>query len=89
MQEMGWGISALETLHEKGSVVSSKAERVAQRPVDSHLARRIRHVVEVTLRVRIFKIDRWRNDIFANCLHTGSQFDATGRSEKVAGHGLG
>src|SRR5262245_61540259 len=44
-------------------VVSAEPERVVHNRVNRQLARRVWHVIEVTLRVRLFEIDGRRDDI--------------------------
>ena len=69
--------------------MSAKTEVIRDSHVDRHLAGLVRHVVEVTIRVRILEIQRRRHDAMTDSKGTDGGFDATSGAQQVTRHGLG
>src|SRR5207245_2569488 len=69
-------------------VRAAEAEGVRQRDLDVLLARLVRHVVEVAVRIRRFVVDRRRQDAVVQCEHGRDRLHAAGGAEEVARHRL-
>src|ERR1700681_849385 len=80
---------APELLEQERGVVPAEAERVRKRQLDVELARALRDVIEVTLRVRVLEVNGgWRNPLFDR-LDRDHRLDRSGGSKQVAHHRLG
>src|SRR6267142_610754 len=92
----GWGaisgppISSGPVLAEgQRRVGAAEAEGVRQRRLDVLLARLVRDVVEVAVRVGRLVVDRGRQHAVIEREHRGDRLDAAGGAEEVARHRLG
>ena len=69
--------------------MAAEPERVVQEGVDLHRAGRVRHVVQITGRIRVLQIDGRRSDLGLEGLAAQERFDTTRRTEHVSGRSLG
>src|SRR6476661_1970562 len=69
--------------HGKRHVVAAEAEAVAQGYLDVALRRLVRRVVEVTFRVRVLIIDRWRNHAITDHERADEEFQRAGGPKHV------
>lgn len=72
-----------------GRVLPAKTEIVAEDGPNPAGARSIRHVIQITVGIRILEIDRGRDHLSLNRLHAYDRLDATGGAEQVTGHRFG
>src|SRR3984893_9942352 len=80
---------ASELLEEQGCVVPAEAEGVRQRQLDVQLARPLRDVVEITLRVGVLQVDGRRRDAFLDGLHRDHRLNRSGGAQQMAQHRFG
>ena len=74
-------VSPLKLRHQHRGVVTAEAKRVAERGVDLHRTRLIRHHVEVALRVLVVHVDGGRGHLVADGKDRGGKLHATGGTE--------
>src|SRR5690349_12346392 len=86
-----WTISATISdgaEHQRG-VGAAEAERVGQRRADLHVARRIRHEVEIALRILLEQVRRGWCNLVAQRQRGEHRLDAARGAEQVPRHRLG
>src|SRR5579859_5512666 len=57
------GAGTVDAAEAQADVVAAEPERRAEREVDARVATRVRHIVEVALRVRLVQVDRGRHEL--------------------------
>src|SRR5579859_6189310 len=79
----------LDRPDDHAAVVAAEAEAVGDGPPYPHLARRVRHVIEIAGRIGSAKVDGGMDDARLDAHHGGDQLDAAAGAEQVADHALG
>src|SRR5919206_4086834 len=77
-----------ELLHDQARVVPAEAERIREADADLGLARLVRDVVEIALRVRLVVVDRRRQHAALDGEDREDRLDRAGRAEAMAGCAL-
>ena len=60
---------------------AAEAERIRHDGADFHVARFIRHVIQIALLILIVQIDGRRRDLVLKCQHREHRFDTARRTE--------
>jgi len=84
-----FSISPHKLLRRDARVVTAEAEGVVDDGVHLHFARNVGHIIQITFRIGILKIDGRRDDPVLDCKGAGGHFDRARRAEHVAGRALG
>src|ERR1700756_2250690 len=85
----GSGLLPGPALENQGGVGAAKTERIRESVIHGGLARNVGNVVEITVRIRLFLIDRRRQGLIAQRKNTNAAFKAACAAEEMTGHGLG
>ena len=79
----------VEARHDDGDVLAAKAKAVRQRDLAISFASDVGDVIEITKRIRIFVIDRRRQDFVANRHQANDQFRRASGRNQVPHHAFG
>ena len=77
------------TFEYQTSISSTESEVVGKYIVDFRITSLIRYVIEITIRVRKFVVDRGRQLVFHQSFDRENSLKSAGGSESVAGHRFG
>src|SRR5262245_28621795 len=79
---------SVHPLQDQAAVGAAEAEGVREHVVEPGLARRVGHVVEIALGIRVLVVDRRRNDAVVDGERADRRLEAPGGAEQVARHRL-
>src|SRR5580692_9382399 len=80
--------SAGKFLRGDGGVMAAEPERVVQDGIDGHFAGRVRHIIQITFRIRMLVIDGGRHDVGLDGLRADRHLNRARRAQHVAGRTL-
>lgn len=80
--------SRLDPGEHQAPVGAAKPERVAQGGLDFHVACFARYIIEITLGVRVIKIDCRRRNLIDNGHDAENGLDGAGRTEQMSSGGF-